>query len=160
MANIKKPQTPKVNDPMPDFSLPSTAGDFKLSDYKGKHIVLYFYPRDNTPGCTMESIAFRDANAKFARAGAKIFGISRDSLKRHEKFSDKYKFNFPLLADEDETVCTLFDVMKQKTMFGKKVRGIQRSTFVIDKQGVLCKEWRKVKIPGHVDEVLAFVKTL
>ena len=155
-----KATTPEVGAKVPDFALPSTAGEFKLSAHRGKHVVLYFYPRDNTPGCTMESVAFRDAKDKFARAGARIFGISRDSMLRHERFSEKYSFSFPLLADEDETVCRLFDVMKEKIMFGKKVRGIQRSTFVIDARGVLRKEWRKVKVPGHVDEVLAFVKTL
>ena len=128
-----------------------------LSD---KHIVLYFYPRDNTPGCTMQSISFQDARAKFHRAGARVFGISRDTLTSHKRFANKYGLQFPLIADPEETICKMFGVMKEKTMFGKKVRGIQRSTFVIDKRGVLLKEWRKVKVPGHVDEVLTFVKTL
>ena len=147
-----------VGKKVPDFELPSTGGDFRLSEHLGSPIVLYFYPRDNTPGCTKESIDFGGLHAKFKRAGVKVFGISRDTLKSHERFKEKYRFPFELIADKDEDVCNLFGVMKGKTMFGKKVRGIQRSTFVLDEKGVLQKEWRKVSVPGHAAEVLDFVK--
>lgn len=134
--------------------------DIKISDYQGKHVVLYFYPRDNTPGCTQESQEFRDTKAKFTRQNAVIIGISRDTLKSHDKFKDKYNLNFDLIADPDETLCELFGVMVNKNMYGKKVRSIERSTFLIDENGVLQQEWRKVKVDGHVDEVLAAVKSL
>lgn len=156
----KQSTTVTVGKSVPDFTLPATDGEFRLSDHRGAPLVLYFYPRDNTPGCTVESQEFGLAHAKFKRAGAKVFGVSRDKLSAHHRFKAKYEFPFELIADETETVCKMFEVMKDKTMFGKKVRGIQRSTFVLDKNGVLLKEWRKVKIPGHVDEVLAYVKTL
>jgi thioredoxin-dependent peroxiredoxin len=122
--------------------------------------VLYFYPKDNTPGCTQQGSDFRDAHKDFKRAGVEIYGISRDSLKSHESFKAKMKFPFELLSDEDETVCKLFDVIKMKNMYGRKVRGIVRSTFVVDEKGVLAREWRGVKVPGHIQEVLNFVKAL
>jgi peroxiredoxin Q/BCP len=144
-----------------DFSLPSTGGGtFKLSDQRGKTLVVYFYPKDNTPGCTVEGADFRDRYGEFARAGAEVAGISRDSLKSHEGFKAKMKFPFELLSDADEKVCALFGVMKMKNMYGKKVRGIERSTFVLDGEGAIAREWRGVKVPGHVEEVLNFVKTL
>ena len=138
-----------------DFSLPSTGGgSFKLSDQRGKALVIYFYPKDNTPGCTLEGADFRDRHKEFVRAGAAVVGVSRDSLKSHENFKAKMKFPFELLSDADETACTLFGVMKMKNMYGKQVRGIERSTFLIDGDGKLVREWRGVKIPGHVLEVL------
>ena len=144
-----------------DFSLPSTGGGtFRLSDQRGKTLVVYFYPKDNTPGCTVEGTDFRDRYKEFAKAGAEVVGVSRDSLKSHEGFKSKMKFPFELLSDTDEKVCALFGVMKMKNMYGKKVRGIERSTFVIDGEGRLAREWRGVKVPGHVEEVLNFVKTL
>ncbi len=143
-----------------DFSVPSTAGKFTLSDHRGKAVVLYFYPKDNTPGCTTETAGFRDAHAAFRRAGAVVAGVSRDSLKSHEGFKAKLALPFELLSDADEKLCTQFDVIRDKKMYGRTVRGIERSTFVIDGTGKLAREWRGVKVPGHVDEVLAFVKTL
>ena len=144
-----------------DFSLPATGGGtFKLSDQRGKTLVVYFYPKDNTPGCTVEGADFRDRHREFTRAGAAVVGVSRDSLKSHESFKAKMKFPFELLSDADEQACTLFGVMKMKNMYGKKVRGIERSTFVLDGEGAIAREWRGVKVPGHVEEVLNFVKTL
>ena len=144
-----------------DFSLPSTGGGtFKPSDQRGKTLVVYFYPKDNTPGCTLEGTDFRDRYKEFAKAGAEVVGVSRDSLKSHEGFKAKMKFPFALLSDADELACALFGVMKMKNMYGKKVRGIERSTFVLDGDGVIAREWRGVKVPGHVEEVLDFVKTL
>ena len=144
-----------------DFSLPSTGGGtFKLSDRRGKTLVVYFYPKDSTPGCTVEGADFRDRYKEFARAGADVVGVSRDSVKSHEGFKAKMKFPFELLSDADEKVCTLFGVMKMKNMYGKKVRGIERSTFVLDGEGAIAREWRGVKVPGHAEEVLNFVKTL
>jgi peroxiredoxin Q/BCP len=144
-----------------DFSLPSTGGGtFKLSDQRGKTLVVYFYPKDNTPGCTVEGTDFRDRHKEFARAGAEVVGVSRDSVKSHEGFKAKMKFPFELLSDADEKVCALFGVMKMKNMYGKKVRGIERSTFVLDGEGAIAREWRGVKVPGHAQEVLDFVKTL
>jgi peroxiredoxin Q/BCP len=121
---------------------------------------LYFYPKDNTPGCTLEGQDFRDQHKKFARAGCNIFGVSRDSLRTHEGFKTKQGFPFELLADTEEKACQQFDVIKMKNMYGKQVRGIERSTFVINAKGVLVHEWRGVKVPGHVEEVLHFVNTL
>ena len=144
-----------------DFSLPSTGGGtFKLSDQRGKTLVVYFYPKDNTPGCTVEGTDFRDRHKEFVKAGAEVVGVSRDSLKSHEGFKAKMKFPFELLSDADEKLCTLFGVMKMKNMYGKKVRGIERSTFVLDDVGAIAREWRGVKVPGHAEEVLNFVKTL
>lgn len=144
-----------------DFSLPCT-GDatFRLSAAKDKFLVLYFYPKDNTPGCTTESLQFRDLYPEFRKLGGGIYGISRDSLKSHENFKTKHGFPFDLLADTEETACTQFQVIKMKNMYGKQVRGIERSTFVIDRERVIRREWRGVKVPGHVQEVFDFVKTL
>ncbi|HEX9432231.1 MAG TPA: peroxiredoxin [Burkholderiales bacterium] len=150
-----------LGKPVADFSLPSTGGNsFRLSDQRGKRLVLYFYPKDNTPGCTTQGADFRDRHKEFRRAGTEVFGISRDSLKSHEGFKAKMKFPFELLADPEEKVCGAFGVMKDKNMYGRKVRGIERSTFVIDEKGKLAREWRGVKVPGHVEEVLNFVKAL
>jgi peroxiredoxin Q/BCP len=150
-----------LGKPVPDFSLPSTGGTpFRLSQHLGSKLVLYFYPKDNTPGCTTEGGDFRDRHKEFARAGCEVFGVSRDSVASHGKFKDKMKFPFELLSDEDEAVCKQFGVMKMKNMYGRKVRGIERSTFVIDGKGALAREWRGVRVPGHVEEVLNFVKAL
>lgn len=152
-----------LNSPVADITLPMTSAaagvsqEFKLSDYKGKTVVLYFYPKDNTPGCTTESMAFRDSHADFLAAGAVVFGISRDSLKSHDNFKNKLELPFELISDAEELLCAQFDVIKQKMMYGKQVRGIERSTFIIDAQGVLQHEWRKVKVAEHVTEVLAHV---
>lgn len=149
--------TVTVGAKVPDFTAESTGGAFRLSDYKGKTLVLYFYPKDNTPGCTNEGVDFAKAWPKFRKAGAEIFGVSRDSLKSHQSFKAKYEFPFELISDADEKLCQLFGVIKMKNMYGKQVRGIERSTFVIDAAGKLAREWRGVKVPNHVDEVLAFV---
>jgi peroxiredoxin Q/BCP len=150
-----------LGKPVADFSLPSTGGTtFRLSDARGNKLVLYFYPKDNTPGCTLEGAGFRDAYKDFKRAGCEVLGVSRDSLAMHEKFKDKMKFPFELLSDEDEALCKQFGVIKMKNMYGRKVRGIERSTFVVDGEGKLAREWRGVRVPGHVQEVLNFVKAL
>ena len=143
-----------------DFEAPATEGAFRLSEHAGHPVVLYFYPKDNTPGCTKEGEQFRDLYPKFAKLGAVVAGVSRDSLKSHANFKDKMRFPFPLISDADEKLCTQFGVIKMKNMYGKQVRGIERSTFVIDGSGNLAREWRGVKVPGHADEVLDFVKTL
>ena len=145
----------------PDFSIPAT-GDatFRLSDHKGHPVVLYFYPKDNTPGCTTEGADFRDLHKQFAKLGAVVAGVSRDSIKSHEGFRTKMAFPFPLLSDADEKLCTLFDVIKMKNMYGKKVRGIERSTFLVGPDGKLVREWRKVKVDGHAAEVLDAVRAL
>jgi len=150
-----------LNMTVPDFSAEMT-GDkpFQLSAYQGKNLVLYFYPKDNTPGCTTESMQFRDLHPQFAAANTEIFGISRDSLRSHEGFKAKLELPFELISDSDERICTMFDVMVMKSMYGKKVRGVERSTFLIDASGKIMKEWRGVKVPGHVDEVLELVKNL
>lgn len=150
-----------LNQKLANFSLPST-GDkvFRLEDHAGHSLVIYFYPKDSTPGCTTEGQNFRDAFAAFRAANCEVFGISRDSVKSHENFKAKQGFPFDLLSDSDETVCNQFGVIKMKNMYGRQVRGIERSTFVVDAGGVLRAEWRAVKVPGHVDEVLAFVRTL
>ena len=150
-----------LGKPVKDFSLPSTGGaTFKLSEHKGNKLVLYFYPKDNTPGCTTESVQFVEFHKQFAKAGCEIFGLSRDSLKSHENFKAKFGLPFELLSDAEEAACAQFGVIKMKNMYGKKVRGIERSTFVLDGKGVLVREWRGVKVPGHAEEVLSFVKTL
>ena len=150
-----------LGKPVKDLSLPSTGGaTFKLSEHKGNKLVLYFYPKDNTPGCTTESVQFGEFHKQFAKAGCEIFGLSRDSLKSHENFKAKFGLPFELLSDAEEAACAQFDVIKMKNMYGKKVRGIERSTFVLDGKGVLVREWRGVKVPGHAEEVLSFVKTL
>ncbi len=144
-----------------DFSLPATGGQtFTLSAARGKHLVVYFYPKDNTPGCTTEAQQFRDLYPKFQQANCEIVGISRDSIKSHENFKTRFTLPFALLSDVEETVCNQFGVIKQKKMYGKEVRGIERSTFVIDRDGVLRREWRSLKADGHAQEVLDFVSTL
>lgn len=144
-----------------EFSVPAT-GDktLSLSDFKDKNLVIYFYPKDSTPGCTLEGQNFRDLYAEFQDANTEILGVSRDSLKRHDNFKAKQCFPFDLLSDEDETLCKLFDVIHEKNMYGRKVMGIVRSTFLIDGAGVLRAEWRKVRVKGHVEEVLEAVKAL
>jgi peroxiredoxin Q/BCP len=144
-----------------DFSLPATGGGtFQLSKSKARVLVLYFYPKDNTPGCTTEGLQFKELHREFQKAGAEIYGISRDSPKSHANFKAKMGFPFELLADEDEAVCQQFGVIKMKNMYGKQVRGIERSTFVLDAGHAIRREWRGVKVPGHAKEVLDFVKTL
>lgn len=148
-----------IGESIPDFAFSATSGiNARLSDYKGQYVVLYFYPKDATPGCTTEGQDFRDAYPQFQKLNAQIFGISRDSLKSHENFKAKQNFPFELISDQDEQLCQLFDVIKMKSMYGKQVRGIERSTFIIDPQGKLSKEWRKVSVKGHVDEVLSSLK--
>ncbi|WP_334108965.1 peroxiredoxin [Methylobacillus sp.] len=150
-----------LNQAIPDFELPSTSGKtFKLSDFTGKKLVIYFYPKDNTPGCTNQGQGFRDHYAAFQACNAEVVGISRDSLKSHENFKAKFSFPFELLADTEELACKLFDVIKMKKLYGKDVRGIERSTFIIDEQGILINEWRKVKVEGHVQQVLEFIQSL
>ena len=150
-----------LNMTVPDFSAQITGTTpFQLSQFRGKKLVLYFYPKDNTPGCTTESLQFRDLYPKFQQAGSEIIGISRDSIRSHDGFKSKLDLPFELISDADETVCTMFDVIVMKSMYGKKVRGIERSTFIIDAAGKIVKEWRGVKVPGHVDEVLEFVQSL
>lgn len=150
-----------VGDEVPDFEAPVTGGGtVRLSGLRGKPLVLYFYPKDKTPGCTLESQEFRDLHPRFKRAGALVFGISRDSLKSHESFKAAECMPFELISDPDEHLCSLFDVMRLKNMYGKQVRGIERSTFVIDREGIIRREWRGVKVPGHAQEVLEFARTL
>ncbi|TBW47584.1 peroxiredoxin [Marinobacter halodurans] len=148
--------TVELNQPVPDFTLPATGDqDVSLSDYRGrKNVVIYFYPKDSTPGCTTEGGDFRDHHDAFEKADTVIFGVSRDGIKSHENFKAKQSFPFELLSDKEETVCKLFDVIKLKKMYGKESLGVERSTFLIDKEGVLRQEWRKVKVAGHVEEVL------
>jgi peroxiredoxin Q/BCP len=149
-----------IGSKVPDFTIDATAGPFTLSDYRGHPVVLYFYPKDNTPGCTTEGAQFRDLHDKFAKAGAVVAGISRDSIKSHQGFAAKMGFPFPLLSDADEKLCQAFGVIKMKNMYGKTVRGIERSTFLIDAEGKLAREWRGVKVPGHAHEVLDAVQAL
>jgi peroxiredoxin Q/BCP len=153
--------TVEVGKKVPAFKLPATGEQtISLASLKGQNIVLYFYPKDNTPGCTTEGQDFRDSIAKFKRQNCIILGVSRDTVRTHENFKTKQKFPFDLLSDTEEELCTLFDVIKLKNMYGKKLLGIERSTFLINDKGVLKQEWRKVKVAGHVDEVLSAVKTL
>lgn len=151
----------KIGDKVKDFTLPATGGgEISLSDFSGKPVILYFYPKDNTPGCTREGQDFRDQFAKIKKAGAVVLGVSRDSVKSHENFKAKQEFPFELLSDADEKLCRQFDVIKEKNMYGRKVMGVERSTFLIGPDGTLKREWRKVKVPGHVDEVLEALKSL
>lgn len=153
--------TSLVGRTVPDFTAPLTSGKtFRLSEYRDRTLVLYFYPKDSTPGCTTQGQQFRDAYDDYRAAGAEIVGVSRDTLKSHENFRSKMDFPFELLSDPDETVCAMFGVMKMKNMYGKQVRGIERSTFVIDRAGVVQAELRGVKVPGHADEILAIVRKL
>ena len=156
-------QTNQLINDIPLTMTSATIGEYQpfiLSDYIGKIVVLYFYPKDSTPGCTTESMGFRDAYAQFKTANTEIFGISRDSLKSHDKFKTNLELPFELISDANELLCQKFDVIKQKMMYGKQVRGIERSTFVINTQGELIHEWRKVKVDNHVAEVLAFVQNI
>ena len=151
--------TVKIGEEAPDFKLAANNGEeVGLSDYKGKNIVLYFYPKDMTPGCTTQACDFRDKHDQFSDLNTIILGVSIDPVARHEKFIDKYDLPFLLLADENHEVCELYDVWKLKKNFGKEYMGIERSTFVIDSEGKLVKEWRKVKVAGHVEEALQFIK--
>ena len=152
--------TPRVGKKVPAFSAPSTGGPLSSKDLAGAPYVLYFYPKDDTPGCTLEGQGFRDQRPAFKRLGVRVLGVSRDTLSSHEKFRSKYALPFDLLSDADERLCKQFDVIKEKNMYGKKVIGIERSTFLVDAEGVLRNEWRKVKVDGHVDEVLTAAKAL
>lgn len=146
--------------PLPDFELPATGNQrFQLSAFSGHPLVLYFYPRDDTPGCTDEGIQFRDLHPQFQDAGVAIFGISRDTLASHEKFKAKMGFPFELLSDPEEKACAIFGVMKMKNMYGRQVRGVERSTFVVDRKGCIARHWRGVKVPGHGLAVLDYAKT-
>jgi len=150
-----------VGSKVPDFTATTTSGDsWRLKDAKGSKVVLFFYPKDMTSGCTLEAQQFRDLHAQFKRTGTLVIGVSRDSCRSHQKFIDKENLNYELLSDEEETLCTLFDVIREKNMYGKKVFGIERSTFLIDDKGVLSAEWRKVKADGHAALVLAAAKAL
>jgi peroxiredoxin Q/BCP len=145
---------------VPDFELPATGNQrFRLSAFRGHPFILYFYPKDNTPGCTDESLQFRDLHGDFVKAGWAVFGLSRDSVASHEKFKQKFSFPFELLSDAEEKACAIFGVMKMKNMYGKQVRGIERSTFAIDAEGRIAREWRGVKVAGHAKEVLEFART-
>ena len=149
----------KIGNKVTDIKLAATGAQvIRLSDFKGKNIVLYFYPKDSTPGCTLEGQDFRNNKSKFSARNTVILGVSRDSIKSHENFKSKQSFSFDLLSDPDEKLCKQFDVIKEKNMYGKKVIGIERSTFLIDEDGILVKEWRKVKVKGHVEEVLDEIK--
>jgi len=151
----------QANSPIKSPSLPATGGEeLSVQSFRGKPLVLYFYPRDNTPGCTKEGQAFRDLYSEFKALGCAIVGVSRDSLKTHENFKTKQAFPFELISDADEVLCREFDVIKEKNMYGKKVMGIERSTFLIDSDGRIAREWRKVKVPGHVEEVLEAAREL
>jgi thioredoxin-dependent peroxiredoxin len=151
----------KTGGKVPAFTAPATGGEsWRLKDAAGKKLVIYFYPKDMTSGCTRESQDFRDLNAAFRKAGTQIVGVSRDSVASHEKFKEKEQLPFPLLSDTDEQLCKLFDVIKEKSLYGRKYLGIERSTFLLDATGVLRNEWRKVKVPGHAEEVLEAAQSL
>ncbi len=150
----------KLNEKVPHFTGQTNDGVFDLNNIIGKNLVIYFYPKDSTPGCTIESKAFRDHYGDFKKLNTEIIGISRDSIKSHCNFIEKQSLNFPLISDEDESICKLFDVLKEKSMFGKKYFGIVRSTFLIDAEGILRHEWRDVSVMGHVKDVLNCVRDL
>ncbi len=151
----------EIGEKVPEFSLPSTGNKtVELSELKGKNIIIYFYPKDATPGCTIEGQNFRDNIRKFSLLNTVVIGVSRDKISSHEKFKKNQKFPFDLLSDEDEKLCKIFNVMKEKNMYGRKFFGIERSTFLIDKKGILRNEWRKVKVKGHVEDVLQTLKKL
>jgi peroxiredoxin Q/BCP len=152
--------TLKIGEAVPDFSAPSTGGQFRLSEARGAPLLIYFYPKDNTSGCTAESLDFAQAHDRFAQVRTRIIGVSRDSMKSHEGFKQKLQLPFELVSDPDEHLCKLFGVIKNKTMYGKPVRGIERSTFLLDGQGALRHEWRGVKVPGHVEQALAAARAL
>jgi peroxiredoxin Q/BCP len=151
---------PVIGKKIPDFGLESTSGAWRLKAATGTKLVLYFYPKDDTSGCTKEGEAFRDLYAQFKKAKTVVLGISPDSVTSHQKFKAKYKFPFELLADPEKTACTLFDVIKEKSLYGKKYMGVERSTFLLDEKGVLRQEWRKVKVDGHAEAVLAAAREL
>jgi peroxiredoxin Q/BCP len=156
-----KATTAVVDAAVPDFTLPGTGGEsVRLKDLRGQKVVLYFYPKDNTPGCTLEGQDFAKLHARFLKAGAKVFGISRDTVSSHEKFRDKLGYPFALLSDTEEVACRLFDVIREKNMYGRTVLGVERSTFLIDQKGVLRQQWRKVKVEGHAQQVLEAVQAL
>ena len=151
----------KPGDKLPKLTLAASGGsDVDLTSFKGKPLVVYFYPKDNTPGCTQEGTDFRDLYRQFQKAGAEIFGISRDSVRSHENFIEKYKFPFTLLSDPDEVACKAFDTIREKSLYGRKYLGVDRSTFLFDEAGKLVREWRSVKVKGHAYEVLDAVKSL
>jgi peroxiredoxin Q/BCP len=153
--------TPALNKPLPEFEAQATGGvKFSPQAFAGQIVVLYFYPKDHTPGCTTESMQFRDKHKEFLKAGAVVFGVSRDNMVSHEKFKQNLELPFELVADTEEKLCHMFGVVKNKIMYGKKVKGIERSTFLIDADGVLRQEWRGIKVAGHVDDVLKAVKSL
>ncbi|KIG10525.1 peroxiredoxin [Caballeronia concitans] len=149
-----------VDQPVPDFTAPATGGEFTLSSLRGQKVVLFFYPKDNTPGCTTESLGFRDHYEQFKAAGAEIVGISRDSVKSHDNFKAKLELPYTLVSDSDEAICSLFDVIKMKKMYGKEVRGIERSTFLLDADCVLRREFRGIKVPGHVEAIVEAVQAI
>jgi peroxiredoxin Q/BCP len=149
-----------LDQPVPEFELPATGGKPFRSRKMGTPYVLYFYPKDNTPGCTNEAMQFRDLHPRFVKLGCAVYGVSRDNLKSHENFKAKLSFPFELLSDTEEIACKAFEVIKMKNMYGKKVRGIERSTFAIDAKGIVRREWRGVKVPGHAQEVLEFASSL
>lgn len=152
---------PALNRVVADFKCEATGGEsVHLKALRGKKVVMYFYPKDDTPGCTAEGEEFRDLHGKFRRAGAVVLGVSRDSIASHEKFRGKYQLPFPLLSDRDEKLCRQFDVIREKTLYGRKSLGVERSTFLIDEQGKLRREWRKVRVKGHAQEVLDAVKAM
>ncbi|TKA93655.1 peroxiredoxin [Halopseudomonas bauzanensis] len=151
----------KLDSTLPDFTVPATSGKtVTLSELAGKKVVIYFYPKDHTPGCTTQGQAFRDMHDQFLAADTLVFGVSRDSLRTHENFRTKQSFPFDLISDPDESLCRLFDVIRKKKLYGKEYEGIERSTFLIDREGVLRREWRKVKVPDHVAEVLEAAREL
>lgn len=149
-----------IGKPAPLFTAESTIGPISLEQCRGRAVVLYFYPKDNTPGCTTESQDFRDLHDEFLAASTVVVGVSRDSIKSHENFREKHGLPFPLISDADETLCNLYGVIKQKNMYGKQVRGIERSTFLIDAYGILVQAWRGVKVPGHAREVLQAARSI
>jgi len=153
--------TPALNKPIPEFEALATSGvKFSPHAFHGRAVVLYFYPKDHTPGCTTEAMQFRDQHAEFVKAGAVVFGVSRDNMASHDKFKANLELPYELVADTEEKLCHMFGVVKNKIMYGKKVKGIERSTFLIDPQGVLVAEWRGIKVAGHVDEVLKAVRSI
>jgi len=154
-------KTVQLDRKVPEFSLPATGGDtWKLSGAAGRKLIIYFYPRDNTSGCTSEGMAFRDLYPQFRKAKADIVGVSTDTLASHEKFKAKFEFPFELLADEERKACRLFDVIREKSMYGRKFMGVVRSTFLLDEKGVLRREWRKVRVNGHAEAVLDAVREI
>lgn len=161
MTNTKVTDGSLIGKEAPDFSLPTDgSGEISLADLKGKNVVLYFYPKDDTPGCTTEAKDFRDSLAEFEAANTVILGVSKDSVARHDKFKNKYELNFPLVSDEECKLCEAYGVWKEKSMYGKKYMGIERSTFLIDKEGVVRQEWRKVSVTKHAEKVLEEVQKL